>query len=162
MALTHWRKLDNPDYIGAYAFQPKEEKVVTVRTVKREIVTGAEGKKEECTVVYFEEPEKPMILNATNGKTITKRAGSPFIENWAGLRLVLGVEKVKAFGEVVDAVRVLDKNPPAQPKKAVPCADCGGNIEAVSGWSAEQIIKGSQKRFGVSLCMACASKRKEG
>lgn len=159
MALTHWKKLDNPDYIGAYAFQPKEEKTVTIREVRREIVTGAEGKKEECTVVHFVEPEKPLILNATNGKMISRRADSPFIENWAGLRIVLGVEKVKAFGDVVDAVRVLNKVPPPDPKAAVSCADCGHVIQAEAGWSVGQIVKGSQKRFGVALCMACAKER---
>ena len=68
MTYTHWKKLENPDYIGAYAFQPNEEKVVTIKTVKREMITGADGKREECTVVHFVENEKPLILNATNGK----------------------------------------------------------------------------------------------
>ena len=47
MPLTHWKKLDNPDYIGAYAFQPGEEKTLTIKNVRREVVVGAEGKKEE-------------------------------------------------------------------------------------------------------------------
>lgn len=70
---THWKKLTNPDYLGSYAFQPGEEKTVTIKEVKRELVfnPSASGK-EECTVAYFVEDIKPMILNTTNCKTIAK------------------------------------------------------------------------------------------
>ena len=88
--LTHWKKLENPDYIGAYAFQPGEKKVVTIASVSREMITGTEGKKSEETVVRFRENEKPMILNVTNAKQISKHAGSPFIEQWQGVRIILG------------------------------------------------------------------------
>ena len=94
MALTHWKKLENPEYIGAYAFQPGEEKTLTIKNVRREVVVGAEGKKEECTVVHFCENEKPLILNATNGKAIQKIAGSGYIEQWEGVRITLKVEAV--------------------------------------------------------------------
>lgn len=163
MAFTHWKKLENPDYIGAYAFQPGEEKTVTVSRVNRAVVTGPDGKKEECTIVYFAEPEKPLILNATNGKMIEKLAGTPYVEQWAGVRIKLVVEKAKAFGEAVDAVRV--KNEKLQQVKAQPevppCADCGGKIEGVGKASAAQIAAGSKKKFGVALCAACGVKRSE-
>ena len=67
---THWKKLNNPDYLGAYAFNPGEEKTVTISAIKREIVTGPDGKKEECTVVSFAGNTKPLILNATNAKMV--------------------------------------------------------------------------------------------
>ena len=35
---THWKKLTNPNYLGSYAFQPGEEKTVTIKEVKRELV----------------------------------------------------------------------------------------------------------------------------
>lgn len=82
--LTHWRRLINPDYFGSYLFQPKEEKTLTINTVGREIVIGADGKKEECTVVHWMESEKPFILNSTNGKTISKVLGTPYTEEWKG------------------------------------------------------------------------------
>ena len=162
MALTHWKKLDNPDYIGAYAFQPGEKKIVTIDRTRREMVNGPDGKREECTVVHFREKEKPLILNATNGKMISKLAGSPYVEEWAGLRIVLGVEKVKAFGDVVDAVRVKNEHPAEETKApALPvCADCGSVIEASGEWSAPQIAASTKKRFGAVLCMTCGNKRK--
>lgn len=160
MGLTHWKKLDNPDYIGAYAFQPGEEKVVTIKQVRREVVTGAEGKKEECTVVHFVEPEKPLILNATNGKAIQKVAGSGYIEEWAGVRIILKVETVKAFGDIVDAVRVSKKKPPAKPAAPV-CHDCHQAISAYGKQGAAEFAEYTKSVFGVPVCYACGQKRKE-
>lgn len=160
MTHTHWKKLENPDYIGAYAFQPGEEKVVTIQFLRREMITGTDGKKEECTVVHFIENEKPLILNATNGKMITKVTGTPYIEQWANHRIVLGVEKVKAFGEVVDAVRVKKKAPSQASAPIIPaCVDCGQKIEGYGRTSAQSVAAQTEKRFGVALCFACAQKR---
>lgn len=114
-AKTHWKKLTNPDYIGSYAFLPGEEKNVQITKVTREIVTGPDGKQEECTVAYLRN-EKPLILNSTNSKNITKVAGSPYIEDWTGKWITLYVERVRAFGETVDAVRVK----PVAPKITLP------------------------------------------
>jgi hypothetical protein len=47
-----------------------------------------------------------MILNKTNQKTMEKLFASPYIEDWAGKKMILYVAKVKAFGDTVDALRV--------------------------------------------------------
>lgn len=103
---THWKKLHNPDYLGAYDFAEGEERVVTIKTVSLQSVSGPDGKKDDCIVATFTEPFKPMILNATNCKVITKLAGSPMIEDWTGKSFKIVVAKVKAFGDVVDALRI--------------------------------------------------------
>lgn len=104
--LTHYRKLANPDYLGAYDFAQGEERIVTIKEIKREMITGDGGKKEECTVCHFVENYKPMILNATNQKAIARLAETPYIEQWTGKSFKLIVVKVKAFGDVVDALRI--------------------------------------------------------
>lgn len=93
MSKTHWKKLTNPNYLGSYAFQPGEEKTVTIKEVKREIVQNQNGK-EECTVAYFVEDIKPLILNKTNADAIARAWGTPYIEDWAGKKIVLKVKKV--------------------------------------------------------------------
>lgn len=94
MEKTHWKKYNNPDYLGAYAFQPGEEKTVTIKEVKREMVFNPSGSgKEECTVAHFVEDVKPLILNVTNCKTISKVWGTPYIEDWAGRKITLKVKK---------------------------------------------------------------------
>ena len=70
MSETHWKKTFNPDYLGAYAFDPGEEKIVTIVSVTQEEVTGLEGRTELCLVAHLEN-EKPLILNKTNCKAIT-------------------------------------------------------------------------------------------
>ena len=85
--LTHWKKLINPDYLGAYSLTPGEEKVLTIKSVVREKVTGTGGKKQECTVVHWAESEKPMILNRVNSKIISKIYDTPYIELWVGKKV---------------------------------------------------------------------------
>lgn len=119
MAQTHWKKLINPDYIGAYALDPGKDLTVQISQVRREMVTGADGKKEECTVAYLKD-QKPMILNVTNCKTIEKLYG-PYIEDWNGKYITLYAAKVRAFGDVVEALRIRPKAPSI---KTYICADC--------------------------------------
>jgi hypothetical protein len=95
---THWKKWNNPDYIGAYSLGENTEMNVTIEKVVRELVTGSGGKKEECTVAYLK-GQKPMILNATNCKAIAKIYNSSFIEDWANKTITIYQTKIKAFGE---------------------------------------------------------------
>ena len=153
---THWKKLTNPDYLGAYAFQPGEEKTLTIKEVKRELVYNPSGSgKEECTVAYFVEPVKPLILNVTNCKTITKVWGTPYIEDWGGLRITLKVKKISAFGEMVDAVRVANERPADE---TIICEACGKPITAAAGRTVQQIIAATKNKCGKALCLECARK----
>ena len=105
MSETHWKKLINPDYLGAYSLDPGKDMVLTIRQVKKEMVTGADGKKEECIVCYWQEDQKPMILNVTNCKMITKLLKTPYIEHWAGHRIQI------FFITIIDARIILFFNP---------------------------------------------------
>jgi len=107
--LTHWKKLTNPNYIGAYTLDPGQDMILTIRNCIRETVTGEAGKKEECTILYFMEAGiKPMILNKTNAKTIAKIHGTPYIQQWAGKQIQIYSKQVDAFGTTTDALRVRD------------------------------------------------------
>lgn len=112
---THWKKLTNPNYLGAYDFQVGEKRIVTIKEVKQEKIKGADGKDDECIVAYFTEG-KPMILNVTNCKAIAKAYDTNFIEEWKGLSITLFVTTVSAFGQVVEALRVEPMKPKALPK----------------------------------------------
>jgi hypothetical protein len=113
--LTHWKKLTNPDYIGAYALEPGQELILTIKSVGREMVMGADGKKEECIVAHFTEDVKPMILNATNAKMITQIYKTPYIEEWAGKKIQVYAADVRAFGQDLQALRIR----PIVPKMAL-------------------------------------------
>lgn len=106
MSKTHWKKLTNPDYLGAYDFAENEKsRTLQIKNVVVQKVKGSDGKDEECVVAHFTQG-KPMILNKTNMKAITIAHKSAFIEDWAGKYISLHIEKVKAFGDIVDALRV--------------------------------------------------------
>jgi hypothetical protein len=116
--LTHWKKLTNPNYIGSYSLEPGKDKTVTILKVVKEIVKNMEGKNEECVVAYLKD-EKPMILNKTNMKAITKLLDTPYIEKWSNVSIVIFATKVKAFGEQVEALRIR----PTLPGKSKPELD---------------------------------------
>lgn len=107
---THWKRLVNPDYIGAYSLDPGQEVTVTIERVEKRLVKGTDGKQEHCIVADLK-GNKPMILNRTNCKTIAKVYDTPFIEEWAGKQVVLYATKVKAFGEQVEALRIRPVKP---------------------------------------------------
>lgn len=157
--LTHWKKLTNPDYLGAYALEPNQDLIVTIKSVANEVVTGADGKKETCSVMRFAENVKPMVLNATNSKTISKLLKTPYIEEWAGRKIQLYVETgVKAFGDVVDALRV---RPFLPVERELICADCGKKIEGNGKSSADTLAKYTLKQYGRMLCNDCGKKEYE-
>ena len=108
---THWKQLQNPLYIGAYSLQPGEERIVEIEKVVKEQVKGSDGKAEDCTVAYLK-AEKPMILNATNCKILSKVYGSPYIQDWIGKSVTIYAEKIKAFGDTVEALRIRPTKPP--------------------------------------------------
>lgn len=157
--LTHWKKLTNPDYLGVYALEPDQDLVVTIKSVANELVVGADGKKETCMVMRFMENVKPMVLNATNSKTIAKLFKTPYIEEWAGRRIQLYIQTgVKAFGDVVDALRI---RPFLPVEKELICADCGAKIEGNGKSTAEVIAKYSLNHYGRMLCNECGKKEYE-
>ena len=154
---THWKKLNNPDYLGAYALDPGQDLVLTIKKAGKESFTGTSGKKEEGLLIHFVENVKPMICNATNAKTITKVAGSPYLEDWEGVRISLYSQEVSAFGETVDALRVR----PYAPKEELFCEKCGSLIKATNGKSPRQIAASTKARYGQELCGECAIKAHE-
>ncbi|MGI6168317.1 MAG: hypothetical protein ACOYI4_01185 [Christensenellales bacterium] len=152
---THWKKLNNPDFLGAYALEPGEDLIVTISRANEEQFTGTGGKKDEGLVIHFKEKDiKPMICNATNAKSITKIAGSPYIEDWQGVKIQLYSAEVSAFGETVDALRVR----PFPPKTdEYICAECGAVIEPFKSYTARQMAERARTKFGKQLCMDCAT-----
>lgn len=104
---THYKRLMNPDYIGAYSLDPGQDLTVTILHVVREVVTGTGGKKEECTVAYLK-GQKPFILNATNSKSIARLYG-PYIEDWRDKPITLFATTTKLAGEQVECLRIRPK-----------------------------------------------------
>lgn len=159
---THWKKVvSDPNFIGEGDFQEGEEKVLTIEKVNQaETVQTAEGKSKKAVIHWKEAGNKPMILNVARSKSIEKVAGSGYFEDWPGVQVQLYIEHgIKAFGDVVSAVRVRPFRPKAQ-APAPSCKDCGQAITPAMGKDARWLATYTEKKYGVPLCAACAQKRK--
>ena len=108
---THYRKaFDSPYLSSADIVEP------TVLTIVRAVLESDKTKKTKdvFNTAYFEERElrpgeklKPMILNATNSKMLKGITGSPFLEDWVGVKVTVFVDKNVRFGkESVEGLRI--------------------------------------------------------
>lgn len=164
---THWKKLTNPDFLGAYEVMTRgSDLTLTIKSVANEMITGTDGKKEECIVAHFYEPEKPMILNRTNMKTIDKKLGyGPFIEDWIGKKIQIYSAQVKAFGELTDALRIRPTVPATPKQEKIICEECGNEVKPVGQYTAAQVAAVNRQRYNAVLCADCSKRRqnkKEG
>lgn len=101
----------NSSYIGGWTFEDGD-KTFTIKDVQPMMVRNEKNQSgEEKMCIIFEEIDKPMVLNSTNNETITKVIGSGLFDDWIGQRITIGTERIRAFGDVWDAVRVRPEKP---------------------------------------------------
>jgi len=114
-AKTHYRKVLKSDHLGCADLEDfienKSDMIFTVQQVRQELGAKVAGKKIDANIMYFELKDgkkiKPLVLNATNAKTMKKLTGSGFIEDWAGMNIKLYIDgNVSMMGEVVGGVRI--------------------------------------------------------
>jgi len=109
---THYRKVFKSDHLGVADLEDfieaKSGMVFTIRQVKQEVGVRVAGKKGNFNIAYFKENIKPLVLNATNSKTMKQLSGgSSFVEDWAGIAVGLYIDKNASFGgEVTGGVRI--------------------------------------------------------
>ena len=156
--LTHFKRLVNPDYLGAYSLEPGQDMILTIKQVRKEEITGTGGKKEECIVCHWAEDQKPMILNVTNCKTISKMLKTPYIEKWAGHRVQIYATTTRMGGETVECLRIRDKEPE---DAKIACEECGQFIQPAFNMSVTQLAAYTKQKYGKTLCAECAKEKKE-
>lgn len=118
---THYRKaFDSPYLASADIVEPT---VLTVAYVRLEPDRTKKTKDKFNTAHFAEkeirpgEPLKPMILNATNSKTMKGLTGSAFIDDWNNVRITVYVDpNVRFAKETVEGLRI-SPQPPAEGKK---------------------------------------------
>ena len=86
-----------------------QDLVLTIRGYVQEELEN-NGSKQKKWVLSFNEIDKPLALNATNGKTIIKVLGSDDMDEWVNKKIALYVkDDVEFGGELVSAIRVRPK-----------------------------------------------------
>ena len=150
----------NPNYLGSWDLEelPNREITLTIDRIIDEKVVAA-GQSEVCTVCYWTDKNyKPMIFNVTNKKTLAKLYKTTDTEKLKGKSVIIGIDKVRAFGDVFDALRIRLRIPtPAAQTVTVLCEECGNPIQAQGGMSAEQVGAYTAKKYGKRICGACAT-----
>lgn len=94
-----------------------EGALVTLRSIERKDVGPKDGPPDIKAVAYFEEFEKPLVLNGTNLQLMSKVAESEDTEDWIGQAFVLYTdENVQYQGKLVGGIRVRKPKAGAKPK----------------------------------------------
>lgn len=152
----------NPNYLGSWDLDeiPNRELTLTIKEITdKEVVTN--GQKEICTVCYWtDETFKPMILNVTNKKRICKMYKTTDTEKLKGKSVTIKTERVKAFGDIYDALRIKPIIPPKTNAVLPKCEQCGKDITAAGSMTAEQVAAYTKKKFGKAICSNCAKAEK--
>jgi hypothetical protein len=113
---THYRKVFKSDHLGSADLEELLEEgkslIFNIKEVKQEIGAKVAGKKIDANIAYFYEKIKPMVVNATNSKTLKKMSGSPFVEDWKNMPIELYIdERVQMKGETVGGIRIKEEPP---------------------------------------------------
>lgn len=130
---THYRKVYKSDHLGVADLEEYQENgsdlIFTITHVKSENGARVAGKKGDFNIAYFKENIKPLVLNATNAKTLHKLSGSSFVEDWSNINVQLRIlNNIKFGGDLVDGVRISDKKPKSKAKyKLIPECDKWAN-----------------------------------
>lgn len=161
------RKYYNSAYMGAYSIDTGAEPVLHIAEVLHGEITLDGGRKEEHVLLRFQEKSvsglsdvKPLLLNATNQKTLEKLYGK-------GADVLLG-KPVKLYidpavravgGGKTEGVRIRSYCP--ETANLPPCAACGGAIQAALGKDASYLAAYTNKHYGMPLCADCAAIRRQ-
>jgi hypothetical protein len=107
----HWKNFLDKDYLGSHNLENGEEMLLTIdKFVGEESVKGTDGKAQTKPVLYFKEDVPKMIMNITNGNTVSTLYGS-HPDGWVGKKIQIFATPVKAFGKIQDALRIRDVIP---------------------------------------------------
>lgn len=96
------------NYMGGWSFADGD-KILTIKDVLEQEVRSKDSGTEVKLTVLFEESDLPMVLNRTNADMIAKVTGEIYTGNWIGKKIKVGSSKIRAFGDVFDAIRVRDE-----------------------------------------------------
>ena len=153
--IDSWEKIIDPNFLSAEIIgEAGAEKVVTIKDIDfAECYDEKTKQKVQKQSVFFEET-KPLVLNKTNSKKLKKlfSPNSDKPRDAIGHKVVLKVERIKAFGKEVDAIRI-------QEYSEEKCPVCGKAILPYAGKSVAQIKEISQRNLGEIMCGECMKQK---
>lgn len=159
------------EYLGAEDIEPGTEPVLTIKNLYNGMITLARGKERHDVISFVEETVpgsinqvRPLVVNATNRKTLRKIYKTVTADGLCGKKIQLYLEhnvRDPSTGDKVDGIRIRPKIPTgdaaAEPPK---CEECGKTIKGMGQYSPEDIASVNKQRYGMALCIECGQKHK--
>lgn len=159
------------EYMGAEDIEPGTEPVLTIKALYNGMITLARGKERHDVIAFSEESVpgsinqvRPLVVNSTNRKTLRKLYKATSAEALVGKKVKLYLEhnvRDPSTGDKVDGIRIRQIVPSEAKAEPIKCADCGKVIQAVGGYSADDIARINKGRYGRALCAECSKKLSE-
>lgn len=158
------------EYMGAEDIDPGTEPVLTIKAIYNGMVTLSRGKEKKDVMVFEEESVpgiktvRPLIVNATNRKTLRKLFKNVTAETLIGKKIQLYLEhnvRDPSTGDRVDGVRIRNQIPKARTAEPPKCEECGKPIQGIGGYTADQVAAINKGRFGKCICGECSKKLQE-
>ena len=155
------------EYLGAEDLDPDSSPVVTIAALYNGSVTLQRGKENKDVIVFQEDSVpgikkvRPLIVNATNRKTLRKLYKAVTADALVGKRIELYLDhnvRDPSTGDKIDGIRIKARIPADTKVAPIICEQCGKPIKAIGQFSAEQIANINQKRYGKKLCGDCSKK----
>lgn len=156
------------EYLGAEDLEPGTEPVLTIKALYNGMITLARGKERHDVIAFVEETipgminqVRPLVVNSTNRKTLRKLYKATSAEALVGKKIRLYLEhnvRDPSSGDKVDGIRIRPTIPTAAKPEPIKCADCGKVITAIGNYSAEDIARINQGRYGRCICAECSKK----
>jgi hypothetical protein len=150
---THYRKaFDSPYLSSADIVEPT---VLVISKVRLE-PDQTKKTKDMFNTAYFAEKEirqgealKPMILNATNSRTLKKLTGTPFIDDWNNIPVTVYVDDHVRFGkDTVEGLRISTEKPRTVKPELLPGTTAWKN--AIEAYKRDKNFDAIEKRMSVS------------
>ena len=158
------------EYLGAEDIDPGTEPVLTIDHIYNAKVTLARGKEQKDVITFREDRVngiknvRPLIVNATNRKTLRKLFRAVDAETLEGKQIQLYLEhnvRDPSTGDKVDGIRIKPRIPAPPRTEPILCEECGKPITAFGKYSAEDMAQIARTRFGKCLCVDCGKKVSE-
>lgn len=107
--MAHWKKFMDKELLGAHDLDNRDVTVVILEVSGAELSNGTKKNKKPVATIGSRDGrklEKKLALNATNCKTLEQLAGSPDVEKWRGMPVVLFPTTTNFGGQTLECVRI--------------------------------------------------------
>jgi len=156
------------EYLGAEDIDLSAEPILTIAATYNGLVTLQRGKENKDVLAFVEKSVpglknvRPLIVNATNRKTLRKLFKGVTAGILEGKKIQLYIDhntKDPQDGGVTDGIKIR----PYLPRETgtAKCSECGEEVTAAGQMTAIQTVAFAKAKFGRVLCAGCMKRLTE-